>query len=35
MPEMHLIQPRFTHSACGQITKHGERIQTFKETGYN
>ena len=33
MPEMHLRQPEFTYSACGQFTKHKERIQKFKETG--
>ena len=27
MPELHLRQPGFTHSACGQCTKHHERIQ--------
>ena len=33
MPEMHLIQPQFTYSACGAFTRHEERIQKFKETG--
>ena len=33
MPEMHLKQSRFTHSACGPFTKNKERIQKFKETG--
>ena len=33
MPEMHLKQPQFTHSACGPFTKNKERIQKFKETG--
>ena len=33
MPQMHLRQPRFTHSACGPFTKNKERIQKFKETG--
>ena len=33
MSEMHLKQPRFTHSACGPFTKIKERIQKFKETG--
>ena len=33
MPEMHLRQPQFTHSACGPFTKNKERIQKFKETG--
>ena len=32
-PEMHLRQPGFTYSACGQFTKNKERIQRFKETG--
>ena len=32
MPEMHLIQPGFTHSVCGPFTKNKERIQKFKET---
>ena len=32
MPEMHLIQPRFTYSTCGPFTKNKEQIQTFKET---
>ena len=34
MSEMHLRQPGFTYSACGQFTKNKERIQKFKETGY-
>ena len=33
MPEMHLKQPGFTHSACGPFTRNEERIQKFKETG--
>ena len=33
MPEIHLRQPRFTHSACGPFTKSKERIQKFIETG--
>ena len=33
MPEMHLRQPQFTHSACEPFTKHKQRIQKFKETG--
>ena len=33
MPEMHLKQPGFTYSACGQFTKNKERIQKFKQTG--
>ena len=32
MPEMHLIQPGFTYSACGPSTKNKERIQKLKET---
>ena len=32
MPEIHLRQPGFTYSACGQFTKNKERIQKFKET---
>ena len=33
MPELHLMQPGFTYSACGLFTKDRERIQKFKETG--
>ena len=33
MPEMHLIQPEFTYSACGPFTENKERVQEFKETG--
>ena len=33
MSEMHLKQPGFTYSACGQFTKNKKRIQKFKETG--
>ena len=33
MPELHLKQPRFTYNACGPITTHRERIQTFREIG--
>ena len=33
MPKMHLEQPGFTYSACGQFTKNKERIQKFRETG--
>ena len=33
MPELHLKQPRFTISACGQFTKHRQRVQKFRETG--
>ena len=32
MPEMHLRQPRFVHSACGPFTRHKERIKEFKRT---
>ena len=33
MPEQHLKQPGFIYS-CGRLfTKHGERIQKFRETG--
>ena len=33
MPEMHLKQPGFTHSACGPFTKNKGRIETFMQTG--
>ena len=33
MPEIHLRQPRFVHSACGPFTRHKERIKEFKRTG--
>ena len=33
MPELHLKQPKFTHSSCGPFTKHCKRIQKFRETG--
>ena len=33
IPEMHLRQPGFTYSACGQFTKNKERIQKFNQTG--
>ena len=33
MPEIHLIQPQFTYSACGPFAKHEQRIQKFRETG--
>ena len=33
MPEMHLRQPKFVHSACGPFTRHKERIKKFKQTG--
>ena len=32
MPELHLKQRGFTYSACRPFTKHGERIQKFRET---
>ena len=32
MPEMHLKQPQFVHSACGPFTRHKERIKKFKQT---
>ena len=34
MPEIHLRQPQFTYSASGPFTRHEERIQKFKATGY-
>ena len=34
MPEMHLMQPRFTYSACRPFTKNKEQIKKFKETGH-
>ena len=33
MSGSHLKQPRFTYSACESVTKHGERIKKFRETG--
>ena len=33
MPEMHLRQPRFPHSACVPFTKNMERLTKLKETG--
>ena len=33
IPEMHLRQPEFTYSACGQFTKNKKRMQKFKQTG--
>ena len=35
MPEMRLIQPGFTSSACDPFTKNKERIKKIKETGYS
>ena len=31
MPQMHLRQPRFIYSDCGQFTKNKARIKKFKE----
>ena len=33
MPEMHLMQPGFTYSACGLFTKNKERTEKFVKTG--
>ena len=33
MPEWHLRQLRFTYNAGWLFTRHGERVQKFKETG--
>ena len=33
MPEIHLKQPGFTHSACGLFTKNKERIAKLIQTG--
>ena len=33
MPEMHLRQPGFIHSACGPFTKNKERTEKFMQTG--
>ena len=33
MRELHLRQPKFTHSACGPSTKHREKINKFRKTG--
>ena len=30
---LYLREPEFTNGACGQFTKHRERIQKFTETG--
>ena len=32
IPQMHLIQPRFTYSACAPFTKNKERIEKFMQT---
>ena len=34
MPVLHLRQPGFFYSDCGPFTKHCERIQELRETGY-
>ena len=34
MQELHLRQPGFTYMACGPFTKHRERIEKSRETGY-
>ena len=34
IPEMHLKQPGFTYSACGQFIKNKERIQNSKNMRY-
>ena len=31
MPEMHLNQPGFTHSACGTFTENKEKIEKLKK----
>ena len=33
IPELHLRQPGFTHSACRPFSTHRERIRKFRETG--
>ena len=33
MPEMHLKQPGFTYTDCGQLNKNKERITKVKKTG--
>ena len=33
VPEWHLKQPGFTHSACGPFTENKERIEKFMQTG--
>ena len=30
MPEIHLKQPGFTHSACGPFTKNKDKIKKIK-----
>ena len=34
MPALHLKEPGFRYSACGPFTKHRERIQKSRETGF-
>ena len=34
MPVLHLRQPGFIYSDCGPFTKHCERIQELRESGY-
>ena len=31
MPEMHLIQPGFSYSACGPLTKNKEEFKNLKK----
>ena len=31
MPEVHLRQPQFVHSACGPFTRHKERIENLNK----
>ena len=31
IPEMHLRQPGFTYSTCGQFTKNKEKTQNLKK----
>ena len=33
MSKLHLMQPRFTYSACGTFTINCERVRKFRETG--
>ena len=35
MPEMNLMQPGFAYSACDPYKKNKERIQKFRETGFD
>ena len=34
LSELHLTQPRFTYDALGSFTKHRERIEKNRESGY-